>query len=270
MSWKSTYCSESVQTADFFLTSVVPGSNVHKIKQFQNGKLTLDQNSEFTVKVFIKPTIIKQKVFLPKKILDISKQNIKCTGSPCEIELDISDLNLTVKDLSILRIVCEQYPFHPDSLFLAKASLFIASTDNNRFDVQKATGKRYNTINNSFLIENFNKEDFIPISKYYLIKRKLGLKADSKWRYHFDNKEFVVQARVDLPLNECQIVQIYVRPDCKLERVDFTIDAEGNNHYDTYISYDQMIHYRNLDNDFTVHTFDIRDAIKDKNIDVGK
>jgi len=89
---------------------------------------------------------------------------------------------------------------------------------------------------------NFKDAIFIPKSYFYLLKRKLGLSFDEKWRYAQDGPNVVIQRRFAKDISQYSTIELVCSSKQPILRVNFLIDFNRNNKPDAILEYEQTMH----------------------------
>jgi len=272
------YAKENSQTTDIMVSSGFKDSNVKYIQSIEDGQLTLENKTEFRVKAKIEPVVGDRETIFSEKKLHISRDEVVCVDYPCQKkwEFDFS------KD--------EEFDFIDFPKFqLAWKESFVGNTPGitvNAFfqnsDCQETNGCKDILITGSYGPGKENPElteiktvnmDYAGLtqkSRGYLAKREHGFSADSHWRYDKDGKNLVIQSRVDIPLSECQAIKFYLGSDYQPEKIQFSVDTDGDLDRDLFLLWEQLDIKRYKENGQDVIYLDLHRALKNAGADIEK
>ena len=256
-------------------TSPLPGTAFPYTRTLDEPRISLETSVAADLKAYIEPVSVNETVIWQEKTL-MSGENVECRRFPCKKHWN---MDLSAKDLSLNEFPRMQLVWHHASegalpVVFVKAAFESAGSGNKKPDTFTVNGVFSGKGNQHLeprLTLDMKDAAYTEKSNLYLARRELGFKADKQWRYSMDGHNLVLQSRVDLPFSEVQAVQVITGADQMPERIQFSVDTQGNGRRDRFILFEQ-IHRNNIEikNDRAILTLDLRDTLKQMGIDPQK
>jgi len=269
-----TYAADGQGETSILVSSSVPGSAVRFVQDVEDGLLSLEKDVNFKVKAFVEPVTVTEEGIYAQRELSIPEREFVCQEWPCSKtwDFDFSDQPVSVSEFPRLQIDWSQAGFGATPEIHVEAFITPGGDDGDDIRLLGYFNKKDEALFRPVKTLDMTAAEYVEKSTWYLAKRELGFKADERWRYDQDGENLVLQARVDLPLDEVDAVQVFFNPKKvqELGEIQFSVDSDGNGMRDAFILYGQTKHDLKKKDNGSVLTVDLRGAITKQGIDPEK
>lgn len=267
------YASVVDDSESILLSTPIKDKQARKIINIDNGNLFLSKNTNFNISVYIDPVRAKKKSIFKQKELIIQKKSLKCNESPCieTIEYEFSDNPISINNYPLLQIAWTQFPLIPTPEIHVNAQISYGDIGKEIF--KEVEGVISNSAESKLDIKKTYRMKGMSYKKTnytYLLKRELGIECDDSWYYRQEDERIILQARVDLPIKYSQVIQTVTDYEYPIERIQFSVDINGDGKRDHYILSEDTKFSQEIRNGLLFHTVDLTDAFNGIDVDFNK
>lgn len=260
--------------AKLLLLSSSPDSPIQLIRGIENGALSLEKDVTFQVKAYVEPVTVSKKVIYTQKELPIEDERFVCKDYPCERkwEFDFSEQSISGAEFPNLRLTWSQALQDTLPEIWVDAKFRLKDKEQDSIYVMKYFSRKHGFCLRPRKTLDMKGAEYTEKSWIYVAKRQLGFKGDDRWHYSKEKygDNLAIQRRIHMPLKDIQLVQVVSEMGRSPERINFSVDSDGDGRWDDFIRFEKIEHTQELSRGRSVLTLDLRGALKDKDIDPEK
>jgi hypothetical protein len=263
-------CAQNRNSKKKILVSYINNeAKTKKIWKLEQGKFSVGTDSEVRASVFIEPEMIIEKTIFDKIDLKFEDKDLICRDGSISKEYEYEFVNGTVslEKNPDLELAWNQAISGAGPKILVAAKIGYKTKNRKETYINGYYNAKHKNIE-SIKTVDLRYAGYEETTTSYLLKREIGMDENQNWRYREKNKKTILQARLDLPTKEIYFVQLFMDKNTDFERLQFSVDANGNGRRDHYILSDETNIKKHDKNGVTIYTIDIRDALR--NIDAVK
>ena len=201
--------------------------------------------------------------FLNKKLLIDEGETFLYRSNPISKVWKLSSENEPLKILNFNHLFLEWELAHPYHEMVLNISIHLDTDDDGipDFILQGDYPPQKEKLS---LLQEIDMENgqYAVKSKMYLVKRELGFKSDDKWYYTQHEDQVVFQRRLDMALEDLDLIKFYMLPKTDLRMVVLSLDTTGDKRRDRFVTYQEMVHRREMSGGYEVEVLDLSETFK--------